>query len=216
MDFLFKKQRHIEALIYKYVDSITLVQENFLKALNIYFDKGPGDREFDFMVEETHKTESRSDDLRYEIETMMYAKALIPESRGDILELMEATDNVPNQFELVLYMIQTQRLCVPEFIVIDIKDLVKVSLEICTLLVEEIKALFSESDKIDKLVSSIDQKESHGDHIERRIITKLFDSDLDTAQKILLKELILEIGEIADLVDVVSRRISIINIKRKV
>ncbi len=132
------------------------------------------------------------------------------------MELMEAVDNVPNQFELILYMIQTQKLYVPEFIVPDIKDLVSVSLESCTLLIDEIKALFSASDKIDKLVSSIDQKESQGDHIERRIITKLFDSDLDTAQKILLKELILEIGEIADLVDVVSRRISIINIKRKV
>lgn len=216
MNFLFKKQKQVESLIYKYLNSISLVQENFLKALNIYFEKGLNDREFDFMVEETHKAESRSDDLRYEIETMMYAKALIPESRGDILELMEAMDNVPNQLELILFMIQTQKLNVPEFLVPDIKDLVRVSLEACTLLIEEIEALFSESDRVDKIVSSIDQKESQGDHIERRIITKLFESDLDTARKILVKELIIEIGEIADQADLVSRRVSIINIKRRV
>ena len=106
MKFLFKKQKQVEDLIYKYLDSITRVQENFLRALDTFFDKGPVNRDFDFMVEETHKAESRSDDLRNEIETMMFAKALIPESRGDILELLEAMDKVPNLLELILYMIQ--------------------------------------------------------------------------------------------------------------
>ena len=66
------------------------------------------------------------------------------------------------------------------------------------------------------LLSSIDQNESHCDHIERRIIVKIFDSDIDPFLKLQLKELVLAMGEISDEADRVSKRVNIINLKRRV
>jgi len=213
--FLFKKEQQVEQLIYQYLDNLKMAQNEFLKAMNVYFEKGfSGD--FDFLIEQTHKVESKADDTRYEIETMMYTKALIPESRGDILGLLEAIDQIPGLFQVVLYMIQTQRLSTPDFLVPDMKELIRVSLECCDLLVKEIEALFKKSGDIRSLVSTIDNNESHCDHIERRIITRIFDSDLEPFQKFQLKEMVIQLGEISDQTDRVSRRVHIISIKRRV
>jgi len=213
--FLFKKEQQVEQLIYRYLDNLKMAQENFQKATNVHLEKGLGE-DFDFLIEQTHKVESKADDIRNEIETMMYAKALIPESRGDILGLLEAVDQIPGLFERILYMIQTQRLKTPDFLVLDIKELIRVSLECCDLVIKQVEALFKKSEDIKPLVLTVDDNESHCDHIERRIITKVFDSDLDPFQKLQLKELVIQIGEISDQADRVSRRLYIISIKRRV
>jgi len=208
--FLFRKEQQVEQLIYQYLDSLKMAQENFLKAMNVYFQKGFCD-DFDFLIEQTHKVESKADDTRYEIETMMYAKAL-----RDVLGLLEAVDQIPGLFELILYMIQTQRLRTPDFLVLDIKELIRASLECCDLLIKEVEALFKKAGDIRSLVSNIDNNESHCDHIERRIITRIFDSDLDPFQKLQLKEMVIQLGEISDQADRVSRRVHIISTKRRV
>lgn len=213
--FLFKKEQQVQQLIYQYLDNLKMAQDNFLKAMNVYFQKGCC-KDFDFLIEQTHKVESKADDTRYEIETVMYAKALIPESRGDILGLLEAVDRIPGLFELILYMIQTQRLRTPDFLVLDIKELIRVSLKCCDLLIKEVEALFKKSGDIRSLVSDIDNNESLCDHIERRIITRIFDSDVDSFQKLQLKEMVIQLGEISDQADRVSRRVYIISTKRRV
>jgi predicted phosphate transport protein (TIGR00153 family) len=212
---LFKKEQQVEQLIYQYLDNLKMAQNEFLKAMNVYFEKGfSGD--FDFLIERLHKVESKADDTRNEIETMMYTKALIPESRGDILGLLEAIDQIPGLFQVVLYMIQTQRLSTPDFLVLDMKELIRVSLECCDLLVKEVEALFKKSGNIRSFVSTIDNNESHCDHIERRIITKIFDADLEPSQKLQLKEMVIQLGDISDQTDRVARRVYIISIKRRV
>ncbi len=214
-EFLFKKEQQVESLIYDYLDNLKIAQENFVRAMNTYFEKGFCE-DFDFLIEQTQKVESRADDIRNEIETMMYAKALIRESRGDILGLLEAMDQIPSLFELIRYMIQTQRLVTPDFLVLDIKDLLRVSLECCELLIKQVEALFRKSEGIRSLALTIDNSESHCDHIERRIIAKTFDSDLEPFQKLQLKEMVIQMGEISDQADRVSRRIYIISVKRRV
>lgn len=213
--FLFKKEQQVEQLIYGYLANLKMVKENFIKAINVFFEKGFCE-DFDFLIEQTHKLESKADDTRYDIETLMYAKALIPESRGDILGLLEAIDQIPGIFELILYMMQTQRLAIPDFLIMDVRELVGVSLECCDLLIKEVEVLFRKSGDIRSLVSTIDSNESHCDHIERRIITRIFDSDLDPFQKLQLKEMVIQLGEISDQTDRVSRRVYIISVKRRV
>ena len=130
--------------------------------------------------------------------------------------LLEAIDEIPRLFELILYMIKTQRLVIPDFMFLDIKELIEVSLESCDLMIKQIEALFRKAVEIKALVSTIDHNESHCDHIERRIITRIFDSDLDPFEKLQLKEMIVYMGNISDQVDRVSKLINIISMKRRV
>jgi predicted phosphate transport protein (TIGR00153 family) len=215
LKLFFKKQLQIESLIYDYLDNLKMAEQHFSEALNSCLKDGIcGD--FDFLTAQTHKFESKADDIREEIKALMYGKALIPESRGDIMGLLESIDEIPRVFELILHMIKTQKLVIPEFIVSDIQELIKISLDSCDLLFKQTDALFKKSEELRSLVSTIDHNESHCDHIERRIITKVFDSDVDPFQKLQLKELIIHMGEISDQADRVSKRINIISLKRHV
>ena len=215
LKFLFKKQLQIESLIYSYLESLKMVVQNFSEALNFCIENGTGG-DFYFLTEQTHKFESKADDIREEIKTLMYSKALIPESRGDIMGLLESIDAIPRVLELILHMIETQKLAIPDFIVPDIRELIKVSLDSCDLMFKQASALFKRSGGVRPLVAKIDHNESHCDHIERRIITKIFDSDVDPFQKLQLKEMIINMGEISDQADRVSKRINIISMKRRV
>ena len=215
LKMFFKKQQQIESLIYSYLDNLKMTEKRFTEALNTYLKEDVcGD--FDFLTEQTHKFESKADDIREEIKALMYGKALIPESRGDIMGLLESIDEIPRILEVLLYMIETQKLVTPGFIVSDIKELIGVSLESCDLLFKQVEALFKKSEELKALVSRIDHNESHCDHIERRIITKIFDSDIDPFQKLQLKEMIIYMGEISDQADRVSKRVNIISMKRHV
>jgi uncharacterized protein len=214
--FLFKKEHRIEGLIYAYLDNIKLSQESFANALGECFLHGLKCENFEFFLQQTHKYESKADDIRQEINDLMYGKALIPDSRGDIMGLLAALDLIPHLFENILYMIQTQRLHLPKMLKVDLQALVDLSLETCDLLYRQTEALFKKSGRIRELLNTIDSNESHCDHFERTLITKLFDSDVDPFLKLQLKDLIVEIGEISDQADRVSKRINIISMKRRV
>jgi predicted phosphate transport protein (TIGR00153 family) len=192
-----------------------MAQESFQEALLTCLEKG-GCESFDFLTEQTHKFESRADDVREEIKLLMYAKALIPESRGDILGLLEALDEIPRIFEWVLQTIKTQKLRIPEFIFMDIRELINISLESCELLQAQVRKLIQKNRGMRTMVSKIDHNESHCDHIEERIITKLFESDLDPFEKLQLKDLVISMGKISDEADRVSKRVNIISLKRRV
>jgi predicted phosphate transport protein (TIGR00153 family) len=213
--FFFRKQQRVESLLYEYLDALRMTQKHFSTALNTCMEGGVCDN-FDLLRDQTHKFEAKADDIREEIKTLMYSKALIPESRGDIMGLLESIDELPRILEVILQIIETQKLAIPDFLLLDIKELVDISMESCDLLFDQVEALFKKKEEIRTLVSKIDRDESHCDNIERRIITKVFDSNINPFQKLQLKEMVNKMGEISDQADRVSRRINIISLKRRV
>ena len=125
-------------------------------------------------------------------------------------------DRIPGSLELILNIINTQKIIIPEFIRLDIRELIRVSMETCDLMARQVDVMLKKKVGVRTLLSSIDQNESHCDHIERRIIVKIFDSDIDPFLKLQLKEMVLAMGEISDEADRVSKRVNIINLKRRV
>ncbi|MGD8522904.1 MAG: DUF47 family protein [Desulfobacterales bacterium] len=214
-DFLFKKERQLEALIYSYLENLGMIQKHFAKAMNICLKEGVSE-DFSFCMDQTHKFESRADDFRDEINELMYSRALIPESREDIMALLERVDEIPRSFEQILNMIRTQMIAFPEFLILDIQKLIRISMESCDIMAKQIDVLIKKKEGIRTLMATISQNESHCDHIERRIITKLFDSDLEPFLKLQLKEMVIVMGEISDQADRVSKRVNIMTMKRRV
>lgn len=215
LEFFFKKERQLESLIYSYLENLGKIQNHFGKAMKICLKDGVSD-DFCFLIDQTHKYESRADDLRDEINELMYSRALIPESREDIMALIERVDEIPRSFEQILNMIRTQIIAFPDFLILDIQELISVSMESCDLMVKQIDVMIKKKAGVRTLMSTIDQNESHCDHIERRIITRLFESELDPFIKLQLKELVIVLGEISDQADRVSKRVNIMTMKRRV
>ena len=212
----FKKQYQVQVLIMEYLEALKMTQENFALALDACLTDDQACEDFDFLSDETHRFESQADDVREQIKTLMYDKILLPESRGDIMRLLDGMDHIPRYMEIILHMIKTQMLVIPDFLVANIRELLSASLEACGLMSLQVEDLFKRKGRIKELVSIIDMKESQCDKIERRLISSIFESDLDGFQKLQLKELVIYLGDISDQVDTISKQINIMNLKRRV
>jgi hypothetical protein len=213
--FLFKKETQLDSLILQYLENLTRTQEHFVKAMDTCLDEGICGQ-FSFLIDQTHKFESKADEIREEVNLLMYSRALIPESREDIMNLLEHMDVIPRIFELILHLIRTQKLKIPQFIELETKDLIRISVESCELMIRQVELMIKNKQGIRALLATIDHNESHCDHIERTLMTKVFDSDLETCTKLQLKELIIAMGEISDQADRVSKRVNIMTLKRRV
>lgn len=213
--FLFKKENQVEKLIYDYLDAFRLILENFSKALMTCISRHQCE-EFDFLMEQTHKYESRADDIMDEVNNLMFGKALIPDFRGDIMNLLISLDKIPHLLERALFMIRYQRLVIPAEFVGELQDLITISIESCEMLSRQVELFLKNESGTRSLMSTIDTNESHCDHIERRIISSLFKSNLDPFFKLQFKELVVNMGDISDQADRVSKLVNILTLKRRV
>ena len=214
---LWRKEREIEQAIEEYLAEAEQCLQSFSSAFDGYFSDGLDER-FEELAQETGRAESRADSKRREIEAAMYGGALIPGSRGDILGMLESLDLVPNKAESVLYQIWLQSMSVPDQFVEDIKALVRANCEAFALLCQAARMIFTDLPRVGEVAAQVTAKEEESDDFERRLIKSIFDSApevIDKADRILLKELILEIGSISDRAENAADRLRIIAIKRQ-
>jgi len=212
--FFWKKERKVQQNIQDYLHQAELCLSGLVEAMDIYFAEGVCER-FETSIEHVHALERSADDRRRQIESDMYGKALIPESRGDILGMLEAMDLIPNQCESVLYQIWTQNLSVPGGYTEQFRQLLKANVESCSPLCNAMRDLFGKVERIRPGADLVTEKEAASDSIERELIKTIFNSDMDKADKILLKELVLEIGAISDRAENAADRLRNIAVKRQ-
>lgn len=212
--FFWRKERQIVQAIEEYLQETENCLSSFVEAFDVFLTDGLGEK-FEQLVEQTHRAEQASDARRREIEAEMYGKALIPESRGDVLAMLEALDLIPNKCESTLYLIWTQSMRVPEPFRADLRELVAVNRHAYTELTRTMRALFTKAALVGDGANRVADMESRSDALERKLIKAVFDADLDTAEKILLKELVLEVGSISDRAENAADRLRIIAVKRQ-
>ncbi len=212
--FMLKKQRMVLDRIEEYLEQLDRCVEQFRKCMEQLVSKeiSPAD---DDIVNLVHKAESKADDLRRAIELELYQKALIPESRGDVLGIIETIDRIPNLLESICYQIHLQNITIPEELRKDFFHLIDVNLATYAILKEAVIGFFCKGKVLDK-IRTVDAKESESDALERKLIRQVFNSGLEKADKILLKEIIINIGSISDEAETVSDRLTLAIVKRRI
>ena len=209
------KRRNVEELLERYFERSDEAFQRFSDGFTIYIEEGLGPA-FDAAVQAVHESESKCDDQRREIEYLLYGKALLPESRGDLLGLLETWDRLPNIAEAILFMLSGQAVVLPEDMVGAFRELVAVNLEAYRLARRCIDALLSNPRSVLHETAAVDHKESESDRIERRMIRDIFSRNLSPGQKLIYKDAVLLVGEISDRAERAADRVAIIAIKRQV
>jgi predicted phosphate transport protein (TIGR00153 family) len=212
--FFWKKERQVETAIEEYLLVVEAAMSTMSEAFDIYFAEGLCEK-FRSLVEKTHEHEHAADLKRRAIESAMYGKSLIPESRGDILGMLEAIDLVPGKCESVLYQVWMQNMSIPAEFTDHIRQLVAVNLESGRALCQTMRELFIRVKNVHGGATMVSESERQSDGIERTLIKQIFSSQIDKVDMILLKELVLEIGAISDLAENAAERLMIISVKRQ-
>lgn len=216
LDFFFRKQRQVEAMVGDYLDIWEQCLEQFDETMSTYLEEGHS-RDFHFGVERTHKLESRADDSRREMEYELYAKALLPESRGDILGLLEDLDRIPNAAENVLFKVCYERIELPEPYREGVEAMLRATGEAVEALLKLARGVFTKQDNRIQLVRRIDNRESAVDHHQREMVTRIFsDENLGDFEKLALRDLIDLMGRLTDRAEEVADQVIIMTLKRRV
>ncbi len=218
-DLFMRRQLIIQESIGQYMDTWIECIRAFTDAWNIYFQEGLGE-EFFYRVDATHKEESRADDLRRQIEHQLYSKALLPESRGDILGVLETVDSILTQAEWTLYELRLQEILLPEEIKANMAKVVDLTNSCCEVVNRAVRQLFvnqqDQSSSIETLVREIDNLESEIDHLERSMIRTIFKMDMSTGEKVMYKGLLRKLTKVSDEAEMVGDRLILVSVKRRV
>lgn len=209
------KQKKVENKIAEYCESVTECLDTFQNAVKQYCNE-PDRQAVRAAFDAVHKAESHADDIREEIEVSMYSKSLFPESRGDIMGLLEAMDKVPNQAESTIGMLWNQHVEIPETCVPGVLQLVDVCCRTGDAMVESVMKLFSDFTTAAVVVGKIDRLESEADDIEDVLIEQLFAKPADNIATIVLRDFIKHVAQISDRAENAGDRIRIIVAKRSV
>ncbi|RME19534.1 MAG: TIGR00153 family protein [Deltaproteobacteria bacterium] len=216
MPFFWKKKKSIDSMLAEYFARCDNCFELFEKAFRTFIESGHTEA-FRAAVQKTHEAESAADDMRREIELTLYGKALLPESRGDLLGLLETFDKLPNMAETVLFVVLCEELQIPEELKQDCVRLVEINIKSYYLVRKAVDTLLSNPRATLHATKEVDETESESDRLEREVIKKIFRrDDLSPGGKMLLKELVLLIGKISDRAETAADRIGIVAIKRQI
>lgn len=212
MKILFRKTKELESQIEEYLDLIDRAALVFVQGLRYYFDKRAD--EFDQRYKDLRIMESKGDGLRREIENKLYVHTLIPESRGDVLGLLESSDEVLNRLAKTLLNFSIENPDIPEEFKTLYLDLAQASSSAVESMVKAVRTYFRELQSVRDYINKAQFYEKESDKIAEKIKRMVFDIDRDLSWKAHMRVFAHHIELIADDAEDVCDRLAIATAKR--
>ena len=197
-------------------DFLTLLSESamgFQEAVITYLNQGASER-FDERLKQVSESESRADELRRTIERNMYAEMLMPDTRGDILKLLESLDDIINKFEETLWYFSSEKPQIPEDLREEYKELLIPTTACVEALVLASRSFFRDVGTVSDHLHKVRFYEKEADQVIGRLKNDVFSRDLSLAEKIHLRFFAERIVWISDSAEDVADELMIYAIKR--
>ncbi len=205
---LWKRQREIEELVFEHLNRVDESLQYFIQSLNAYVQDGDIEKA-DQMALETHRSEGRADDVRRSVETKLLSGALMPTSRRDILQLVDQVDRLANAAENALDHLLIQKIQIPDIMRPPLLEISEKSEAIFSHVKSAISKLFEKMDAALEHTIQIEHIEGEIDHIERKVLKKLFEQDLELAHKLQLNNFVRSVVELSDRAEDLSDHIEL-------
>lgn len=212
---LFRRTRELENQIDEFLDKLSQSALLFREAVGNYMADGASE-EFEERLKHVNKLESKADSLRRSVETQLYTQTLIPESRGDVLGLMENLDSVLNDIEGALWSFSIEAPEIPAEFHGDFASLADKSTMAVESLVLASRAFFRDIEAVGNHNHKVLFYEKEADKVGTRLKRAIFASDLPLSRKAQLRNFVEVIDNVADMSEDVADRLSIYTIKRTV
>lgn len=212
---LFGGTKNLEGQLDEFLDTLSESNILFRSGLTYYLEAGGNAGEgFKQKIAQVASMESRADDLRRNIERALYEQSLIPESRGDVLGLLEDLDALINAFEKNLIDLRIEN---PGFSSEYAKEMKTLSEQVA-LCVESLvvasRAFFRDIGSVRDNLHKVMLYEKEADKIAHLLKEKIFNSDLSLDKKAHLRYFVDKIDNLANGAEDVADGLAIYTIKR--
>jgi len=212
---LFRRTKELEQKIDGFFDKLSEAAVVYRWAVRIYLQEGLNEN-FKARLERVNAVESDADQLRRQIEKQLYSNTLIPDSRGDVLGLIETADQLLSQFEESLWAFSIETPDISTEFKDDFKKLTSIVVKAVDELGLSARAFFRSPHDVPVYNHKVMLYEKEADIIGTNLKKAIFNSDLDLAHKLHLREFVEQIDSIADMAEDVADRLTIYAIKRLV
>ncbi len=212
MEIPFGKTRRLESQIDQFLDLITKGTLCMREGIRSYLSGD--DEDFQNRLEMVRGYERKADELRKNTESMLYTYSLIPESRADILGLLENLDNVIDRAKHILQEFDVQEPDVEVGYLDLYVQVTEKSVKAVEQVVDATRAFFRNESRMRDCINKVDFYESEADRAGLRLKKQIFQSDMDLARKQHLRYFADALESLSDIAEEVSERLSIASIKR--
>jgi len=212
MSMFIKKTVKLEQQIDEYLDYVVKGGLIFKLGVKCYLENQ--EKEFEGYINELRAIEEKADDLRRNIEIKLYTRTLIPESRGDVLGLLESCDRVLNTTTDTLLQFSVE---IPQILpsqkqnFLDLADMATLCSEYT---VSGIRAYFKNMDAVRDYVTKVQFYKKETNKIAENLKRTVFRTDIQQSHKIHIRYFAYHIEMIAEESEDVCDRLSIAAIKR--
>ena len=211
---LFKRTKAIQGKIDNFLNTITKSALILNEGMNSYLKNK--DEDFQRKIGKIRDYENRADDLRKSIEVDLYTYSLMPESRGDVLGLIENIDKIIDRIKEVLIRFSIENPNFSKDYHEEILSLTDKSVKSVEELTKALRHFFDGSIIVKDYINKVSFLESEVDIIAMDLKKKIFESKIDLSQKMHLRYFIINLESISDMAEDVAERITISVIKRTI
>lgn len=209
---LFRSNKIIETQIDEFFDQIAEGALVFTEGLKAYLTG----RQEDFLscLRAIDGHESRADKLSKDVESRLYSHSLIPEHRGDVLGLLENSDNIIDTAKLSLHQFAVENPVIPEVFHGGYLRLAESGGLASESVVMAARAFFRDAGVVKDHLFKVHHYEKEADRISDGLKRGIFQSHLDLAHKTQLRYFAHNVEKISDQAEAVADRLAIYAIKR--
>lgn len=213
MGSILKKKIGIEKQVDDFLDQISEAGLLFKSGASMYL-KGKKDT-FLKKTEEISQVEHKGDMLRRSIEEQLYIKTLIPESRGDVLDLLEHMDSLLDRFKGAIWRFEIERIEIDPKFHDEFTELVHNVVEASEAIVRSVRAFFKDSKAVADHMHKVSFWETEADKVSTMLQKKIFRlEEMRLSHRMQLCDFIRHVDKIADSSEDVADKLSIFVIKR--
>lgn len=213
---LFGKTKAMEAEIDEFFDTVSQGGILFEETLRHYMTQGDDDV-FAQRQQQISEIESNGDNLVKSIVRVLYTEMLIPESRADVLSLLQDIDHILDDFEQVCFAVDVEQPDLSDIsprLVNSFQDLISIVVSAVENLIRAARAFFRDINSVRDHLHKVNFLEAEADKLAMYLKRSLFESDLSLERKMHLRYFVDLVDSIADEAEDVADWLAIYTIKR--
>lgn len=207
------RQQQILIELDEYLHNLNAITRHMHEAIGAYLKEDM--QEFLRLFGDINKVESHLDTLRRDIESRIYEQRLLPDTRDDILALLESLDKIPNRIQAVAREMLLQRIQIPELLHHSVIQLAHRGVEIVQVLTRVADAFLNRPHDVREGSLQLSKQENEADLIEHEALKLIFeDGSLELAEKMQLYHFVDRFASICDMAEDIGDHVMIWAIKR--
>ncbi|PIS28047.1 MAG: DUF47 domain-containing protein [Candidatus Marinimicrobia bacterium CG08_land_8_20_14_0_20_45_22] len=210
---VFESDPKIEKKCNEFFDMVAQSALVCLRGVQSYIEKDF--TAFEAYEEQIRIYEERADEFRRDAESYLYTETLIPESRGDVLSLLENADNIIDQIRMMMLAFSIEQPEIPTIFHADFINLTAKCVESVDEVILATRMFFTNPSKVKEVLSIVYVLEKESDKQAESLKRKVYRADgISPSNQMHLRYFTTNIDLIADRAEDLADRIGIYVIKR--